>query len=120
MPKKKQKTKQEAPELSGGRSSATPDVRASGSSPLLEARDEIGTFEGAYITALTSRNRVKMLFANKRIDYSLAESERFWCRFDILTDVDVLDHALESHALRRSELNALSLVYQEWLGVRGH
>ena len=62
-----------------------------------------------------SRNRVKMLF-----DYSLAESERFWCRFDILTDVDVLDRALESHALRRSELNALSLVHQEWLGVRGH
>jgi hypothetical protein len=53
-------------------------------------------------------------------DYSLAESERFWCRFDILTDVDVPDRALENHALRRSELNALSLVHQEWLGVRGH
>jgi hypothetical protein len=55
-----------------------------------------------------------MLFANKRIDYSLAESERFWCRFDILTDVDVLDRALESGALRRSELNALP---SPWLRI---
>jgi len=49
VPKKKQKTKQEAPELSGGRSSATPDVRACARTPIHDPQDQIRAFEAAYL-----------------------------------------------------------------------
>ena len=42
------------------------------------------------------------------VENPLTQTQGFWCRFHVFVDVDVLDGALESHAERRFQLDALA------------